>query len=294
MEHFVGYHNFEEWGPYYRDASTNGERELSHFTAKSFLPETLIGNRVWIIEGSGSPRQYQIAASGIITSIEAAKRPREFRQPDRQTGIDVVFEADYLPTQSSDVTTLTWFRRLLESQQNFRRGFNRIQDERIIAELEEFRIAADGANADLGVALDVDLINKDKSVDSTTRKMLIDARLGQGRFRRELEGRWKNRCAVTGCEVSAILRASHIKPWRTSSNKERLNPGNGLLLVAHLDALFDCGLVSFGADGRMLLSKHFPSREARYFNLPAALRERPNAVERRFLEYHRESVFRRK
>ena len=30
--------------------------------------------------------------------------------------------------------------------------------------------------------------------------------------------------SVTGCRIAEALRASHIKPWRESSNKERLNP----------------------------------------------------------------------
>lgn len=38
--------------------------------------------------------------------------------------------------------------------------------------------------------------------------------------------------------------ASHIKPWRKCSNKERLDPQNGLLLTARINALFDCGLIS--------------------------------------------------
>ncbi|WP_245431366.1 HNH endonuclease signature motif containing protein, partial [Rhodoplanes roseus] len=42
---------------------------------------------------------------------------------------------------------------------------------------------------------------------------------------------------MTGCEVEDVLRASHIKPWRDASDQERLDPRNGLLLSATLDAL---------------------------------------------------------
>jgi len=51
------------------------------------------------------------------------------------------------------------------------------------------------------------------------------------------------------------LRASHIKPWRTSNDRERLNPENGLPLIATLDALFDKNLVSFDDNGLILISK---------------------------------------
>lgn len=55
------------------------------------------------------------------------------------------------------------------------------------------------------------------------------------------EQRWNGLCALTGCAISEILRACHIKPWKKSSNPERLNPANGFLLIAHVDALFDGG-----------------------------------------------------
>jgi hypothetical protein len=59
---------------------------------------------------------------------------------------------------------------------------------------------------------DLEQIRNDKRIRSeTTRLALIDARCGQGQFRADLERRWKGFCAVTGCGISAMLRASHIK-----------------------------------------------------------------------------------
>ncbi len=87
----------------------------------------------------------------------------------------------------------------------------------------------------------------------TDREAIIKARLGQGRFRTDVLAVWGG-CAVTGCAEHAVLRASHIKPWRLSDNRERLDPFNGLMLTANLDALFDAGLVSFSDIGGILLS----------------------------------------
>ncbi len=101
---------------------------------------------------------------------------------------------------------------------------------------------------------DIEQIQEQTALKETTRKALIDARVGQGKFRQDLNQLWNGACPVTGCSVDAVLRASHIKPWRSSSNKERLDPHNGLLLAAHLDALFDAGLISFADDGSMLVS----------------------------------------
>jgi hypothetical protein len=93
------------------------------------------------------------------------------------------------------------------------------------------------------------------SVSETERLALANARIGQGRFRADLEGLWNYRCAASGLVERELLRASHIKPWRMSNNAERLDPRNGLLLAAHLDALFDAGLLSFSDEGEPVLSK---------------------------------------
>lgn len=91
--------------------------------------------------------------------------------------------------------------------------------------------------------------------DATTCQRLIEARLGQGKYRDSVLDRWDQSCAVTGCETAAALRASHIKPWRISNDEERIDPENGLPLIATLDALFDKNLVSFGDDGLIVISK---------------------------------------
>ncbi len=103
-------------------------------------------------------------------------------------------------------------------------------------------------NIDLTVdrtSLVAELEQIERVKDRTTRKCLIDARLGQGQFRVDVEKLWRGACGVTGCRISAVLRASHIKPWSQSNNKERLDPENGILLAAHIDALFDRGLITF-------------------------------------------------
>jgi HNH endonuclease len=64
-------------------------------------------------------------------------------------------------------------------------------------------------------------------------KALVESRLGQGRFRQDLLSLWSRQCAVTGLGVAELLRASHIKPWRSSDNVERLDQYNGVLLAPH-------------------------------------------------------------
>ena len=99
-----------------------------------------------------------------------------------------------------------------------------------------------------GDDLMVDLSNLAREVpDETERDLLAKARIGQGKFRADVVSNWRKgeACALTGIDVPELLVASHIKPWRESSNEERLDPMNGVLLAAHVDKLFDRFLMSF-------------------------------------------------
>jgi predicted restriction endonuclease len=96
---------------------------------------------------------------------------------------------------------------------------------------------------------------------------------------------------VTGCRVPELLRASHMKPWRISSNRERLDPANGILLSANVDALFDAGLVTFDARGKMIVSSLLPPDECRRLGLQRELVRRPDRTERTYLAEHRRSRF---
>jgi hypothetical protein len=96
------------------------------------------------------------------------------------------------------------------------------------------------------IVKDLEEINRSNSKD-TEKEMLSKARIGQGQFRKDVIRIWGigERCAVTGIDLPQLLIASHIKPWRSSENLERLDPTNGILLATHLDMLFDNYLISF-------------------------------------------------
>lgn len=151
----------------------------------------------------------------------------------------------------------------------------------------EFALRSTGADA---IAEDLKRIEA-SPLPATTRAALVDARLGQGKYRRQLLTAWGNACAVTGCTVHAVLRASHCKPWRDSDDAERLDPDNGLLLLATLDALFDAGLIAFEDDGTMRVSAVLSDAERDQLGLPAPLRRRPARGLARYLRHHRERLF---
>src|SRR6202021_3301435 len=89
---------------------------------------------------------------------------------------------------------------------------------------------------------------------------LVVPRRGQGLFKKRVM-LLERACRVTGVDQLQHLRASHCKPWRDSSNEERLNGENGLLLTPSIDHLFDRGFISFEDRGVLVIPQiaHPPS-----------------------------------
>lgn len=131
------------------------------------------------------------------------------------------------------------------------------------------------------------------SIPETTRRALIQARRGQGRFKQNVIA-LEPRCRLTGVLNPTHLIASHIKPWRESSDEERLAGANGLLLTPTIDHLFDRGFISFADDGEVLVSPVADSESLPKMGVPLAGRLQTgffNSDQRHFLEYHRKEIF---
>ena len=97
-------------------------------------------------------------------------------------------------------------------------------------------------------------LNNFKKPNKTERKGLITSRVGQGYYRQQIIEKWGGRCPITGINIQSILIASHIVPWSESSDHERLDVENGILLSPSYDALFDKHLISFQDDGHIIIS----------------------------------------
>ncbi len=136
-------------------------------------------------------------------------------------------------------------------------------------------------------------IESDAHIPDTDREALIIARRGQGLFKQRVM-RIERSCRITGVTNAIHLRASHCKPWRDcSSNEERLDGENGLLLTPTIDHLFDRGFISFENSGELIVSPvaHQPSLSRmgvptdRIVNVGGF-----TEGQKHFLSYHRDSV----
>lgn len=145
---------------------------------------------------------------------------------------------------------------------------------------------ADGYKND--VESDIDFIFEDQNLNETERRNLVKSRIGQGIFRQRLLAHWKQ-CSVTGFSDTGLLVASHIKPWRSSNNSERLNGFNGLLLTPNLDKAFDAGLITFDSGGRIQVSLRLKNFSKLGITTEMKIELSPNHEP--FMAFHRANVF---
>ena len=187
---------------------------------------------------------------------------------------------EMLPSSFMGAKDGKWHRMLKEL------GFSIVPKGVFLTEASEIGEAA-------SISSDIDDLNDSCSDSPTMKATLIMARLGQGVFRKDLLALWDNRCAVTGCDILQVLRASHAKPWRSANNQERLDPNNGVPLVANLDALFDAGLIGFDKSGEMLVSKELHD-ETLLNGVPTSLSRKPTIEQAYYLQEHLDLIFKKK
>ena len=128
-------------------------------------------------------------------------------------------------------------------------------------------------------------------LSATEKEAIIKSRRGQGLYRTNCIHVWKT-CSVTGFTKANILIASHIKPWKVSTNIERIDGFNSLLLLPSLDKLFDKGYIGFENNGRILVSEDLSRPDLERIGVSRDLRLRQIPTETvAYLDYHREYRF---
>src|ERR1019366_6193998 len=170
-------------------------------------------------------------------------------------------------------------------------------DERIVAVLHDVcedcpawtldRLRAEGFAHHIITALDS--VTKREGEDYET---FVRARKGQGLFK-ERVGKIETKCRITGVENPVPLVASHCKPWRVSTNEERLDGENGLLITPSVDHLFDRGFIGFENNGALIISPvaHRLSLQRMGIDTTATVNVGTfTSGQKQFLEFHRNAV----
>ncbi len=136
------------------------------------------------------------------------------------------------------------------------------------------------------------VVQADTRVPETERQAIVLARRGQGLFKERVLHHERS-CRITGVNQLEHLRASHCKPWRDSSNHERLDGENGLLLTPNADHLFDRGFIGFDDNGDVLISPVAHRESLAKMGLDPEKHTNVGSFsegQRRYLQYHRDNV----
>lgn len=129
-------------------------------------------------------------------------------------------------------------------------------------------------------------------IGETQKSQIITSRRGQGVFKANVR-LVETFCRVTKVANSKHLIASHIKPWKKSTDVEKLSGYNGLLLSPHIDHLFDKGYISFEPKGSLIISSHLGPSVLDKWQIDKHINVGQFRTEQKvFLEYHRDVVFR--
>jgi putative restriction endonuclease len=135
-------------------------------------------------------------------------------------------------------------------------------------------------------------IDEDPHLDSTEKKEMKASRIGQGLFKRRVSLIEKS-CRITKVRNIDHLIGSHIKPWRVSENRERLDGENGLLLTPSIDHLFDRGFISFKNSGELIVSGVADRTSLIKMGIPQSDGFNAGTFTRKqaeYLEYHRDTI----
>lgn len=125
-------------------------------------------------------------------------------------------------------------------------------------------------------------------ITATEKERMVKARIGQGKFKKLLIER-ECKCALCGVTDPRVLIASHIKPWSVSTNEERLDENNGLLLCPNHDALFDKHLISFDLQGKIVISQTLDEVTRIFLNVHDELQVKLTEKQLRYMVGHHQN-----
>jgi len=235
---------------------------------------------------------------GWRVNVSFTKLLHRVRPKDHMDVLRVVLPARYAPLQANGNGIQSIY--LTELSRDFAEVLSGLigDEARSLMAAIEVGVSIEDGRIVTGDNLDVwerrleQQIETDASVKETDREAIVRARCGQGLFKQRVM-QIESRCRITGVEDWTHLIASHCKPWRDSSNEERLNGENGLLLTPSIDHLFDRGFIGFEDSGELIVSPvaHKPSLQKMGVETVKAVNVGTfTEGQRHFLDFHRNSV----
>lgn len=133
-------------------------------------------------------------------------------------------------------------------------------------------------------------IEKCSSVENLVGKekyALTKIRINQGAIRKNALKKYNSRCAICNMNAEELLIASHIKAWTDSTENEKGDVDNILLLCPNHDALFDKHYISFDAFGQIIISPQINSENQKLLNINTDMHIELSDKMKYYMDYHR-------
>ncbi len=133
-------------------------------------------------------------------------------------------------------------------------------------------------------------IEKCSSVENLVGKekyALTKIRINQGAIRKNALKKYNSRCAICNMNAEELLIASHIKAWTDSTESEKGDVDNILLLCPNHDALFDKHYISFDAFGQIIISPQITSENQKLLNINTDMHIELSDKMKDYMDYHR-------
>jgi hypothetical protein len=203
--------------------------------------------------------------SSVIVKIHNPDLARAIWGQTSEGAEGKTWEYMYILTQPRAVDVHVTSKPVIDYLQKGYFGFARIKDQRLAkirgtyGSLENFVekifstvVPPPAYEQDLATAeatADPTVFDSDSLVDARQKVMAeIVRRRGQPKFRKDLIRAYGGKCAVTGCDIEAVLEAAHIISYMDGNTNHVVN---GLLLRTDIHTLFDLGLLKIDAVGRI-------------------------------------------
>lgn len=113
---------------------------------------------------------------------------------------------------------------------------------------------------------------------------------GEQRFHRALSPVWNNECAICGIDSPDLLKASLAKPWKDSTEEEKLDPYNGILLCHNHDALYQKGYIAFDGQGKIHISDRLHEQDYDKYLIHQKIRINRQEENKKYFKWHKKNV----
>lgn len=114
---------------------------------------------------------------------------------------------------------------------------------------------------------------------------------GEQQFGKRLSRLWNKSCPLCGMDLEPVLKATYAKPWKDSSDPERLDPYNGVLLCSNHNAMYLAGLISFNANGKLQIAKKIPAEKYADYGLNEKAKIPVYPENGVYFKWHRKNLF---